>query len=113
MLEYPDNTMQPGTEEAPKSGVSPAFMARVHPRGVLLIQDKMKGGFGSCSAARTQLNLLGIASCIDVFGPFDYVLETTEYEKQKFIENLQHVKTTLAESTIRTVALFCQPFPPD
>jgi hypothetical protein len=88
-----------------------------YPRGILLLREKLSNRLGS-SQIVTELvaPMLGSEAdstklcCVDVFGPFDYVLEFEASDSEQFEFTKSRILNELSAQLLKSESLFCEPF---
>ncbi|MGF6924276.1 hypothetical protein [Paraburkholderia sp. 40] len=110
VLEYPDN-------KTTLNRVVTDPFAETFTRGILLLQEKMgTGSFGTAQVVKKELEtVLGpstIVGCLDVFGPYDYLVEFTAVEPSDVddvMKELQRAKE-LWRRGVRWTGMHCAPY---
>jgi hypothetical protein len=102
MLQYPDNGRR-----APVKPRGPCFEDPATPRGLLLLQERLLDGYGTSSEVIRQLEpVLGDVKCIDVFGPFDYIVEFDAASNELYLAKIAKAAPLIAQHVVRHEALF-------
>lgn len=106
MLQYAD-----GSSRAPHRQSGGCFEKPATPRGLLLLQEKLQDGYGTSRAVVAHLEArLDILQCIDVFGPFDYIVEFKAPTAALCETRARAVSDLINKHVIRSTVLFCKPF---
>ncbi|CAG9216324.1 hypothetical protein PSP6_370023 [Paraburkholderia tropica] len=106
MLQYSD-----GISLVPHRETGACFEVPAFPRGLLLLQEKLQDGYGTSRAVVAQLGTrLDIVQCIDVFGPFDYIVEFNAPTAMLCETRARAVADLIGKHVIRSTVLFCKPF---